>query len=137
MSFTIKGRVINEGEVSGEAVVCKEPFSFIGDFDPDTGKLTIKDNLLNDKIIAGKVLVCPSGKGGTISPFVAYDASQKGNAPIAILCTKGEPIIAESAITINIPIIDDFNKDPVKYIKNGQNVEIKKNGVVKLFQENY
>jgi hypothetical protein len=37
----MKGRVINGGNASGEALVLDVPFSFIGDFDPETGKITI------------------------------------------------------------------------------------------------
>ncbi len=129
----IKGRVINGGEATGEAVVYKEPFSFVGDFDPDTGKLNIKDKLLKNKVLSGKILVCPTGKGGTMAPYIAYNSKKKGNAPAAILCTKIEPIIAEAAITIDIPLIDKFDQDPVECIKNGQNVEIKSNGIVIVY----
>ncbi len=45
----IKGRVINGGNASGEALVLDVPFSFIGDFDPDTGKITILNHPLFGK----------------------------------------------------------------------------------------
>jgi predicted aconitase with swiveling domain len=126
----IKGRVVNGGECKGEAIVLTEPFSFIGDFDPETGLLTQQDSPLYGTSIAGKILVCPSGRGGTIAPFIAYLAAQKGNAPKAILCQRVEPLIAESAITINIPILDNFDCDPLKCIETGQQVEILENGEV-------
>ena len=122
----LKGRVINEGDAKGEAFVLDVSFSFIGDFDPDTGKLTIQGHPLCGESLADKILVCPSGKGGTIAPFIAYQAWQQGNAPAAILCQKAEPIICESAITINIPILDNFNENPVERIKTGQFISIDK-----------
>jgi len=120
----LKGRVINGGDVKGEAFVLDVPFSFIGDFDPDTGKLTIQGHPLCGESLADKILICPSGKGGTIAPFIAYQARQQGNAPAAILCEKAEPILCESAITINIPILDSFDENPVQRIKTGQFISI-------------
>ena len=125
----LKGRVINGGNVQGEAFVLDAPFSFIGDFDPDTGELAIKGHPLFGKSLANKILVCPTGKGGTIAPFIAYQAQQKGNAPVAILCEKAEPIICESALTINIPILDDFGESIVDKIKTGQFISINKDEV--------
>ena len=125
----MKGRVINGGNASGEALVLDVPFSFIGDFDPETGKLTILNHPLFGKSIANKILVCPTGKGGTIAPFIAYQAKKKGNAPAAILCRKVEPILCESALAINIPILDSLSEDPVEHIKTGQFISIENDEV--------
>ena len=126
----LKGRVINGGKVKAEAVVLDVPFSFIGDFDPDTGKLTIEGHALYGKSLANKVLVCPTGKGGTIAPFIAYQALQKGNAPAAILCEKAEPLLCESAIAINIPILDSFDENLLETIKTGQLIAINNDEVI-------
>jgi predicted aconitase with swiveling domain len=125
----LKGRVINGGSVKAEAFVLSVPFSFIGDFDPATGKLTIEGHPLYGKSLANKVLVCPTGKGGTIAPFIAYQALKKGNAPAAILCEKADPLLCESAIAINIPILDSFDESPVDMIKTGQLITINKDEV--------
>ena len=125
----MKGRVINGGNASGEALVLDVPFSFIGDFDPETGNITILNHPLFGKSIANKILVCPTGKGGTIAPFIAYQAKKKGNAPAAILCKKVEPILCESALAINIPILDSLSEDPVEHIKTGQFITIENDEV--------
>ena len=125
----MKGRIINGGNASGEALVLDVPFSFIGDFDPDTGNITILNHPLFGKSLANKILVCPTGKGGTIAPFIAYQAKKKGNAPAAILCRKVEPILCESALAINIPILDSLSKDPVEHIKTGQFITIENDEV--------
>ena len=125
----MKGRVINGGNASGEALVLDVPFSFIGDFDPETGKLTILNHPLFGKSLANKILVCPTGKGGTIAPFIAYQAKKKGNAPAGILCRKVEPILCESALAIDIPILDSLSKDPVEHIKTGQFISIENDEV--------
>jgi predicted aconitase with swiveling domain len=125
----MKGRIINAGNASGEALVLDVPFSFIGDFDPDTGKITILNHPLFGKSLANKILVCPTGKGGTIAPFIAYQAKKKGNTPAAILCKKVEPILCESALAIDIPILDSLSEDPVERIKTGQFITIENDEV--------
>jgi len=125
----MKGRVINGGNASGEALVLDVPFSFIGDFDPETGNITILNHPLFGKSLANKILVCPTGKGGTIAPFIAYQAKKKGNAPAAILCRKVEPILCESALAIDIPILDSLSEDPVERIKTGQFITIENDEV--------
>lgn len=125
----MKGRIINGGNASGEALVLDVPFSFIGDFDPDTGNITILNHPLFGKSLANKILVCPTGKGGTIAPFIAYQAKKKGNAPAGILCKKVEPILCESALAMDIPILDSLSEDPVKHIKTGQFIIIENDEV--------
>jgi len=124
-----KGRVINAGEAKGEAFVLDIPFSFIGDFDPKTGKFEVKGQPLYGESLAGKVLVCPTGKGGTIAPFIAYEAWKIGKAPAAILCNSADPILCESALVINIPILDSFDTDIVNAINTGEMVSISGNEV--------
>jgi len=65
-----KGRVVNGGSTCGEAVVVNVPFSFMGDIDPLTGILA-KVHPMEGTSLAGKMLVCPTGKGAMISPYVA------------------------------------------------------------------
>jgi predicted aconitase with swiveling domain len=125
----MKGRIINGGNASGEALVLDVPFSFIGDFDPETGNITILNHPLFGKSLANKILVCPTGKGGTIAPFIAYQAKKKGNAPAAILCKKVEPILCESALAIDIPILDSLSEDPIQLIKTGQFISIESDEV--------
>ena len=120
----LEGRVINGGKAEGTAVVLDVPFSFIGDFDAASGTLVIAGHPLYGTNIAGKVLVCPTGKGGTIAPFIAYQARQAAKAPAAILCENADPILCECALVIDIPILDQFGTSPVEAIETGQRVTI-------------
>ncbi len=122
--MVLKGRVINAGSVTAEAVVLDTPFSFIGDFDADTGRLLLGGHALEGESIAGKVLVMPTGKGGTIAPWIAFEAAKRNIAPAAILCRKGEPITCECAITIDIPMLDSFEENILDVIETGQRVRI-------------
>ena len=122
--MNLKGRAINVGYANGVALVLDFPFSFIGDFDPATGILVMDNHPLQGRSIAGKILVCPTGKGGTIAPFIAYQAKLAGKAPAAILCEKADPILCECALVINIPIIDTFDKNLQENIRTGQTVTV-------------
>ena len=121
----MKGRVINGGQVSGQAFVLDTPFSFIGDFDPETGNVTIDGHPLSGRSLAGKVLVCPTGKGGTIAPFIAYQAKKNGVAPAAIVCLEAEPLLCECALVIDIPMLDRFDSDLFEVIKMDQSISIR------------
>ena len=125
----LQGRVINGGVASGEALVLQEPFSFIGDFDPETGLLNIPKSGLADQSIADKILVFPTGKGGTIAPWMAYEAAKNKTAPVAILCQEAEPITCEVAITIDIPLLDSFEANIIETLKTGQKLKIDGNTV--------
>jgi len=120
----LKGRAITGGRAEGTAFVLDIPFSFIGDFDPANGNLAVKGHPLFGQSMAGKILVCPTGKGGTIAPFIAYQAMKKGNAPVAILCERAESILCESAMAIDIPLLDGFPRNPVEVIRTGQALSI-------------
>ena len=120
----LTGRVINGGKVTAQAVVLDSAFAFIGQFDPAMGTLVFEGHPLHGCSLAGKVLVCTTGKGGTIAPFIAYQANQEGKAPAAILCDHADPILTECALVIDIPILDTFDQEPTKAIRTGQTVAI-------------
>jgi len=120
----LKGRAVNKGNIEGIAVVLEKPFSFTGDFDPNSGTLTIKDHPLFGQKIANKVLVFPLGTGAVNAAIGVYRAHKQGNAPIGIICRKADPITVECAMTINIPLVDSFDKDPIEKIKTGSRVKL-------------
>lgn len=120
----LQARALNPGNVTAEVFLVEQAFSFIGDFDPQTGALLIPHHPRYGESLAGKALVCPSGKGGTMAPFLIYEAYQQGNAPAAIICNRADPILFESAMAINIPIFDSFEGDVLALLKNGQLVII-------------
>lgn len=122
--MNLKGRVISPGEAQGKAVVLDGAFSWIGEFDPATGTL-LAQGPLQGTSVAGNVLVCTTGKGGTIAPFIAYRAKQGGKAPAAILCDAADPILVESALICEIPLLDRLEPGPAsKAIQTGQKVRI-------------
>lgn len=132
----LKGEVINEGKVEGEAVVSMLPFSFLGDLEIDTGKIMVKGHDLEGQCIKGKIFVFPTGKGSTAGGNVAFEAKLKGNAPIGMIMKEAEPVIAMAAIMNNIPAIHNLSKNPVKVIKTGDYIKLDADsGIVEIIQK--
>lgn len=121
----IQGRQLNAGDVEAEAFVVDFPFSFIGDFDPATGHLVAGGHPFHGHSMAGRILVCPEGRGGTMGPFILFEAQKRGTAPVAILCNRIDPVLYESAITIDIPVFDRFGLDIVSRLRTGQRLRIR------------
>ena len=129
----IKARSISKGRGAGEVLISREPFSFLGGVDPETGIVIEKGHELEGKSIAGKVMVFPHGKGSTVGSYVILGLAKNGKAPAAMINLEAEPIIAIGAILANIPMVDKPEKDVFKLLKNKMEIEVDGGkGVVKL-----
>lgn len=117
MSENIKCRMISKGKDSGELLVTKDPISFLGGVDPNTGIVIDKKHELYNQCITDKILVIPSGKGSTVGSYVIYQMAKNKTAPKAIICQRAEPIIAIGAIISKIPMVDNPEVDIVNYLK--------------------
>lgn len=115
----IKGNSLCGGEAKGEALVFDVPFSFIGDVDSKNGEITMADHPLRGFNMTGKVLITTTGHGGTIAPFMAYEAHKNGCKPVAIVCNLADSITIECGIVMGIPVIDSFGEDVTKVFKTG------------------
>lgn len=120
----LTAHMINLGYAEGEAIVSREPFSFIGKLNPITGKVPSPKHELFGQILTGKILVCPTGKGASGAPNVDWLAKKVGNIPKAIICSEAEPVIAAAAIIADILMLDRLEQDPLEVIKNGDYVKI-------------
>ncbi len=120
----IKGRKISKGVAEGEVLLSKDPISFLGNVDPETGEIVDPDHVLYGKSISGKVLVFPYGKGSTVGSYVIYQLIKNKVAPGAMINLDSEPIVAVGAIISEIPLVDRLEKDPYKILKDGDIVRV-------------
>ncbi|NYZ77329.1 DUF126 domain-containing protein [Candidatus Micrarchaeota archaeon] len=120
----IKARPVSKGRASGEVLLSREPFSFLGGVDPKTGVVMEKGHELEGKSIAGKVIVFPNGKGSTVGSYVILGLAKNKKAPAAIINLEAEPIIVVGAIISKIPMVDRPEKDIFKLLKNGMRIEV-------------
>lgn len=120
----LKGHTVSPGKAEGEAVVLRVPFSFLGELDPNTGKLASPLNEQFGKDLRGKVIVTPTGKGSSMGPIISWYAMKAGNNPAAVICLQAEAILASAAITAGIPMVDKLDRNPLEVIESGDYVKV-------------
>ena len=120
----IRGRKVVGGVGSGEALVSRQPISFLGGVDPKTGEIIEKNHNLLGKNIAGRVLVFPGGKGSTVGSYTIYALKKYGRNPAAMVNVLTEPIIATGCVISEIPLVDRLDQDPTSVIETGDYVVV-------------
>lgn len=112
-------------DVEGEALVSRDPIHFVMDIAPETGRVIgVKHSLFGENV-AGKILVISSAKGGVQSAMGIAELVKNNNGPKALVYDKTNPIMVHGAVMTNIPIMDDFDQNPVEVIKSGDKIKIK------------
>ena len=124
MKIILRGRKVIGGVAEGEAVVTKEPVSFLGGVNPDKGTLVERGHEAEGQCITGKIFVFPHGKGSTGGPYIIYAMAKRKTAPVAMINVEAEPIIAVGAAMGNIPLVDRLDKNPLEVIETGDHVRI-------------
>lgn len=133
VKITLKGRKVIGGMAEGEAVVTKQPISFLGGVNPDSGMVVEKGHEAEGQCITGKVFVFPRGKGSTAGPYIIYAMAKRKTAPIAMINVEAEPIIAVGSAMGNIPMVDRLDQNPLEVISTGDHVKIDgEKGVVEV-----
>jgi len=102
---------ISGGRASGPALASREPISFLGTVDPETGKVVDPKHQLFGRDVCGKVLIFPGGKGSTVGSYVIYQLKKRGVAPAAMINVRSEPIVAVGAIISGIPLVDGVSEE--------------------------
>ena len=124
MKIVLRGRRVIGGLAEGEAVVTKEPVSFLGGVNPDKGIVVERGHELEGQSITGKIFVFPHGKGSTAGPYIIYAMAKRKTAPVAMINVEAEPIIAVGAAMGNIPLVDRLDKNPLEVIATGDHVRM-------------
>ena len=124
MKILLRGRKVIGGLAEGEAVVTKEPVSFLGGVNPDKGVVVERGHELEGQSITGKIFIFPHGKGSTAGPYIIYAMAKRKTAPVAMINVEAEPIIAVGAAMGNIPLVDRLDKNPLEVIATGDHVRI-------------
>jgi predicted aconitase with swiveling domain len=124
MKILLRGRKVIGGSAEGEAVVTKEPVSFLGGVNPDKGVVVERGHELEGQSITGKIFIFPHGKGSTAGPYIIYAMAKRKTAPVAMINLEAEPIIAVGAAMGNIPLVDRLDKNPLEVIATGDHVRV-------------
>ena len=137
--IVLRGHKGIEGKAEGEALVTKNPINLFADVDPVTGKVISKATLpdLYGKSIAGKVLVFPTGKGGTWSVWWLAELAERGVGPKAMINVRSHPIFVHAAIVSKVPLVDRLDKNPLEIIETGDYVRVDaKQGIIEVEKKN-
>src|SRR5881392_3980615 len=97
-SPTDRGRVLVRGRARGTAVVLEEPLSLWGGIDVGTGRVIDVRHPQHGVLLAGRIVVMPSGRGSSSSSSVLAEAVRLGTAPAAIVLAEPDQIVALGAI---------------------------------------
>jgi uncharacterized protein len=119
VEIILKGKSVVNGNVHGRAVVSRTPFSFFLGLNTDTGVIIEEGHEHQGKIIAGKVLVYPYGKGSSGDCLRLWRAANNGVAPLAIINREPDFVHVQGSIITNIPLLFHFDRDPIEVIRNG------------------
>ena len=127
----LKGHKGIGGTAEGEALVSKNALSFIFDVGgiwdtPMSAKVTNKIEMPDwyGKDLADKVLVFPTGRGGIFSTAMLMGLAKKGLGPKAMINIRTHPVFAYASIVLNLPTVDELDKNPLEMIETGDWVKV-------------
>lgn len=98
MTTSIKARSLHPGTAAGRVIRLGEPLSFWGGLDPSTGTIIDRRHPQQGLVVAGAVVVMPSGRGSSSSSSVLAEAVRLGTAPAAVVLRETDGIIALGAL---------------------------------------
>jgi len=119
-------------KAQGTALVLKEPLSFLGELDINTGSITNGEG--KGQCIVDKVLVYPCAKGSSGNWRFLVGLANEKNAPAAIINLERPGFTeVQGAIVANIPFMCRLEKDPFKWIETGDFVVVDAaNGIIEI-----
>jgi predicted aconitase with swiveling domain len=133
----LTGRPIVAGSAEGTALVSKEPLSFWGGLDMNTGRIIDRRHERSGEVMTGRVFVFPRGRGSSTSSATLMESIKTGVAPAAIINLKVDPILALGSIVSDelynkaVPIVVLDEKDFYS-IKEDDHLTIEPDGTVKI-----
>ncbi len=133
MERVIRATPVVPGEAQGELLVSREPLSFWGGYEAETGLIIDRRHPLNGLNGAGKVLAVPFSRGSSTTTAVLLEAIRQGNAPAAILTTGVDmffalaAFVAEELFEDTLPVFS-LDEEGFERLESGVEVKIDSNG---------
>lgn len=117
-------RSIVEGKVTGSVLFSPSPISFLGDVDPETGKIIDSESTIYGKSLKDTIFVFPRGKGSTVGSYIIYGLKVNNVSPLALVAEEAETIVIAGAILADIPLVDLPDKDLFNMVETGDTITI-------------
>lgn len=106
--ITLQGKTIIHGEARGVALVSREPLSFWGGYDWQTGEIIDRRHSLSGQVAKGRVLAVPFTRGSSTTTAVLLEAIRAGTAPAAIITTDTDFFFALASV-----VADELYETPI------------------------
>lgn len=90
-------RVLVEGEARGELVVLSAPLSFWGGFDPETGEIVDRNHPDRGRMLTGRIVAMPHGRGSSSSSSVLAESLRLGTGPAGLVVGEPDGILVAGA----------------------------------------
>ncbi len=114
----------------GRAFVTDVPITLLGFVNRETGVVEEPGHPADGRSLAGKIAIFPKGSGSTVAPYVLLELHYRGMAPVAIVNTEIDQQSAPACSLEGIPYAFGFDKDVIGGIRDGEMVELNRQGDV-------
>ena len=115
MSRKFKGHGLVGGIAEGAALVTSDGIAFNLGVDETTGIVIEAGHPLKDTSVAGRVLVCRSGKGSTAGSFSLLQLAERGLAPAAIVNIQADAVVTAGCVLADIPLVHRIDTDIAEF----------------------
>jgi predicted aconitase with swiveling domain len=111
MKRILQGQVVIGGTARGPILHSREPLSFWGGYDYQTGEIIDRRHPLAGRLAGGSILCLPHTRGSSTTTAVLLESVKAGTAPVAILTTGVDTffalasIVADELYALPIPLI--------------------------------
>ena len=131
----LTGRPVVPGRAQGVALVCRQPLSLWGGFNPKTGQIVDRRHEQSGQVAAGRVLVLPRTKGSSTGSACLLESIRAGTAPAAIITAEPDAIVALGSIVADelygrcVPVVS-LDAEAFASLRDGDAVAIEPDGTV-------
>ncbi len=112
---------VTPGVVTGYLALSSVPMSFLGELDPETGRIDNAQSELHGTSVAHRILTFPEARGSTVGPYVLYGARKHGVGPLGMIVHHADAIVASAAVLAGIPCVAGVD---VTALRQGETVTI-------------
>jgi predicted aconitase with swiveling domain len=135
--WTAEARALLAGTAEGAALALDEPLSFWGGIEIASGRLVDPHHPQLGAVVAGTVLVLPSGRGSSSSSSVLAECLHAGTGPAAILLHEPDRILLLGALVaaeLGGPVcpVVVLGAEGASRIRTGDRVRVRADGTVEV-----
>lgn len=122
--LTLQGPAGFGEPVEGIAIVSTHGFNARYDMDRERGVFSRPEHDLHGQSPAGRIFVFTTPKGGIATSWALLDLKTRGLAPLALVCRRLNPVVAQGAVLAGIAVVDRLDLDPVTSLQSGDRIRV-------------